>query len=260
MLLAAEQQHASLQAAGRAVIASLPPHEQLGVPQQPGVDPLQPGVARHSPTHQYSGAVQPHSHATVNAAAAPVPVSEAGATAPDTMQQEMAALRKELEEERALRKSSHTRVRLGETGQRLIRRLVAGQGKPRSVRSRRCSATSASSRRPPPRPPSAGLARPNAGQRRRKSGSHGRSPRSRPSPSAPRRPQVGGALPRGKMPVRARASSPRTRRGRGPTRHAREARRKAGLASTGGSSSARRCSEVSWPTGPRTSADLALRK
>ena len=116
MQLAAEQQHASLQAAGRAVIASLPPHEQLGVPQQPGVDPLQPGVARHSPTHQYSGAVQPHSHATVNAAAAPVPVSEAGATAPDTMQQEMAALRKELEEERALRKSSHTRVRLGEAG------------------------------------------------------------------------------------------------------------------------------------------------
>ena len=137
MLLAAEQQHASLQAAGRAVIASLPPHEQLGVPQQPGVDPLQPGVARHSPTHQYSGAVQPHSHATVNAAAAPVPVSEAGATAPDTMQQEMAALRKELEEERALRKSSHTRVRLGETGQtlcqRLIWRLVAGQAAERQV-------------------------------------------------------------------------------------------------------------------------------
>ena len=133
MQRAAEQQHASLQAAGRAVIASLPPHEQLGVPQQPGVDPLQPGVARHSPTHQYSGAVQPHSHATVNAAAAPVPVSEAGATAPDTMQQEMAALRKELEEERALRKSSHTRVRLGETDQRLIRRLVAGQAAERQV-------------------------------------------------------------------------------------------------------------------------------
>ena len=133
MLLAAEQQHASLQAAGRAVIASLPPHEQLGVPQQPGVDPLQPGVARHSPTHQHSGAVQPHSHATVNAAAAPVPVSEAGAVAPDTMQQKMAALRKELEEERALRKSSHTRVRLGETDQRLIRRLVAGQAAERQV-------------------------------------------------------------------------------------------------------------------------------
>jgi len=138
MQRAAEQQHASLQAAGRAVIASLPPHEQpaLGVPQQPGVDPLQPGVARHSPTDQYSGAVQPHSHATVSAAA-PVPVSEAGATALDKMQQEMAALRKELEEERALRKSSPTRVGLGETGQalcqRLIRRLVAGQAAERQV-------------------------------------------------------------------------------------------------------------------------------